>query len=89
MAGGTGLAWASGCPSSRWRSRIRSGDGAIASCRISRFDITLVDTPDGLPPREILQLAMAPSPLRMRLRRRDDGQLDAHATPVPQATDAV
>ena len=55
---------------------------------LSRFDITLVDTPDGLPPREILQLAMAPSPLRMRLRLRDDGQLDAHATPVPQATDA-
>jgi cytochrome P450 len=37
---------------------------------LSHFDIQQVDTADGQPPREVLQLAMGPSGLRMRLRRR-------------------
>jgi cytochrome P450 len=37
---------------------------------LSRFDIVAVDTPDGREPREVLQLAMAPAGLRMRLRER-------------------
>jgi cytochrome P450 len=35
---------------------------------LANFDITMVDTADGQPPREVLQLAMAPVGLRMRLR---------------------
>ncbi len=35
---------------------------------LANFDITMVDTADGKPPRELLQLAMAPVGLRMRLR---------------------
>jgi cytochrome P450 len=35
---------------------------------LGRFDIESVDTPDGKEPRELLQLAMAPVGLRMRLR---------------------
>jgi cytochrome P450 len=37
---------------------------------LANFDLTAVDTPDGQPPREVLQLAMAPSALRMRLAAR-------------------
>jgi cytochrome P450 len=37
---------------------------------LSRFDIESVDTADGQPPRELLQLAMAPVGLRLRLRER-------------------
>jgi cytochrome P450 len=37
---------------------------------LGRFDITAVDTPDGQEPRELLQLAMAPVGLRMRLAPR-------------------
>ena len=37
---------------------------------LANFDIVSVDTPDGLAPRELLQLAMAPSRLTMRLRER-------------------
>jgi cytochrome P450 len=37
---------------------------------LSNFDIEFVDTADGQPPREVLQLAMGPAGLRMRLRRR-------------------
>ena len=37
---------------------------------LGRFDITAVDTPDGQEPRELLQLAMAPVGLRMRLKPR-------------------
>jgi cytochrome P450 len=37
---------------------------------LSRFDIEKVDTADGQEPRELLQLAMAPVGLRMRLRER-------------------
>lgn len=35
---------------------------------LQHFDIAAVDTPDGLPPRELLQLAMAPVGLTMKLR---------------------
>ena len=37
---------------------------------LGRFDITAVDTPDGQEPRELLQLAMAPVGLSMRLAQR-------------------
>jgi cytochrome P450 len=37
---------------------------------LANFDIDMVDTADGQPPREVLQLAMGPAGLRMRLRRR-------------------
>jgi len=37
---------------------------------LAHFDIEKVDTADGQPPREVLQLAMGPAGLRMRLRRR-------------------
>ena len=37
----------------------------------ANFDLAQVDTVDGRPPRELLQLAMAPVGLRMRLRERD------------------
>jgi cytochrome P450 len=37
---------------------------------LSRFDIQMVDTADGLPAREKLNLAMAPVGLRMRLKPR-------------------
>ena len=37
---------------------------------LSRFDIQMVDTADGLPAREKLSLAMAPVGLRMRLKSR-------------------
>jgi cytochrome P450 len=37
---------------------------------LSRFDIQMVDTADGLPAREKLSLAMAPVGLRMRLKAR-------------------
>jgi cytochrome P450 len=37
---------------------------------LAHFDIEQVDTVDGQPPREVLQLAMGPAGLRMRLRRR-------------------
>jgi cytochrome P450 len=37
---------------------------------LGRFDITAVDTPDGREPRELLQLAMAPVGLSMRLQVR-------------------
>ncbi len=37
---------------------------------LGRFEVTGVDTADGAPPRELLQLAMAPVGLRMRLRER-------------------
>jgi len=36
---------------------------------LANFEIEAVDTPDGREPREVLQIAMAPSPLAMRLRR--------------------
>jgi cytochrome P450 len=36
---------------------------------LMHFDIEGVDTADGQPPRELLQLAMGPAGLRMRLRR--------------------
>lgn len=38
---------------------------------LRHFDITAVDTPDGQAPRELLQLAMGPVGLAMRLRSRD------------------
>ena len=41
-----------------------------AAVLLSRFDIQMVDTADGLPAREKLSLAMAPVGLRMRLQRR-------------------
>jgi cytochrome P450 len=48
---------------------------------LSRFDIESVDTADGQPPRELLQLAMAPVGLRMRLRERSPvGQAGAMAS---------
>ena len=37
---------------------------------LGHFDLTRVDTADGRPPRELLQLAMAPVGLRMQLRDR-------------------
>ena len=37
---------------------------------LSHFDLASVTTPDGKPPRELLQLAMAPVGLTMRLRTR-------------------
>jgi cytochrome P450 len=37
---------------------------------LAHFDIEKVDTADGQPPREVLQLAMGPAGLRMQLRRR-------------------
>jgi hypothetical protein len=37
---------------------------------LSRFDVQMVDTADGLPAREKLNLAMAPVGLRMRLQPR-------------------
>jgi cytochrome P450 len=37
---------------------------------LGRFEITAVDTPDGQEPRELLQLAMAPVGLSMRLAAR-------------------
>ena len=37
---------------------------------LGRFEITAVDTPDGKEPRELLQLAMAPVGLSMRLAPR-------------------
>lgn len=37
---------------------------------LGRFDITAVDTEDGLPAREVLKFAMAPMGLRMKLRER-------------------
>jgi cytochrome P450 len=37
---------------------------------LSRFDLVSVETPDGREPRELLQLAMAPVGLSMRLKRR-------------------
>jgi cytochrome P450 len=56
---------------------------------LQHFDIASVDTPDGLPPREILQLAMAPSPMRMRLRLRDTADVNIHARKEQKATDAA
>ncbi len=41
-----------------------------AAVLLSRFDIQMVDTADGLPAREKLNLAMAPVGLRMRLKSR-------------------
>jgi cytochrome P450 len=41
-----------------------------AAVLLSRFDIQMVDTADGLPAREKLNLAMAPVGLRMRLKLR-------------------
>ena len=38
---------------------------------LGHFDLTSVGTADGRPPRELLQLAMAPVGLTMRLRERD------------------
>ena len=40
------------------------------STLLGRFDIVAVDTPDGKEPREVLQLAMAPAGLSMRLALR-------------------
>jgi cytochrome P450 len=37
---------------------------------LGRFEIAAVDTPDGQEPRELLQLAMAPVGLSMRLAPR-------------------
>jgi cytochrome P450 len=37
---------------------------------LARFELASVSTPDGKPPRELLQLAMAPVGLTMRLRER-------------------
>jgi cytochrome P450 len=37
---------------------------------LGRFEIASVGTVDGLPPRELLQLAMAPVGLTMKLRER-------------------
>jgi cytochrome P450 len=37
---------------------------------LNHFDIASVTTPDGAEPREILQLAMGPSRITMRLRER-------------------
>lgn len=37
---------------------------------LSRFDILRVDTPDGLPAREVMAFTMGPDGLRMRLRTR-------------------
>jgi cytochrome P450 len=37
---------------------------------LAHFDIEKVDTADGQAPRELLQLAMGPAGLRMRLRKR-------------------
>ena len=37
---------------------------------LGRFELASVTTPDGLPPRELLQLAMAPVGLSMKLRER-------------------
>jgi cytochrome P450 len=37
---------------------------------LGHFELAMVDTVDGQPPREKLQLAMAPVGLRMRLRER-------------------
>ena len=37
---------------------------------LGQFDIVTVDTPDGLPAREVLNFAMMPVGLTMRLRAR-------------------
>jgi hypothetical protein len=42
----------------------------------ANFDLAQVDTVDGRPPRELLQLAMAPVGLRMKLRERDRVAVD-------------
>jgi cytochrome P450 len=44
---------------------------------LANFDLAQVDTVDGRPPRELLQLAMAPVGLRMRLRERERGRVAA------------
>ena len=46
---------------------------------LSHFDLASVTTPDGQPPRELLQLAMAPVGLTMRLRQRRAADVVAHA----------
>ena len=50
---------------------------------LQRFEIRSVDTPDGLPPRELLQLAMGPVGLSMRLAER---AWPAHGGSVSPAT---
>jgi cytochrome P450 len=55
-------------PSSRYLAMLET-KLAVATLLL-QFDIASVDTPDGQPPRERLQLAMAPEGLSMRLQRR-------------------
>jgi hypothetical protein len=49
---------------------------------LNNFDLQSVGTEDGLPPRELLQLAMAPVGLRMQLRER--ARAPGERAPLPQ-----